>query len=94
MWYRQEADFLTLTLYIQPGAKCTEISGLHGNALKIRLASPPIEGRANEALMDYVAELFHVPVRQVSLKRGAKSRQKVIVVRGSRVNPASIFCGV
>jgi hypothetical protein len=47
-WYRSHDDGqrLTLTLHIQPGAKRTEASGVHGDALKVRLAAPPIEGRA------------------------------------------------
>ena len=66
-WYRRSGDVLTLTLHIQPGAKRTEVAGLHGDALKIRLAAPPIEGRANEALLRFIAESFAVPLRQVEL---------------------------
>ena len=90
MWYRHEADAVILNLYIQPGAKHTEISGSHGDALKIRLASLPLDGRANEALLKYVALLFDVPARQVELKRGDKSRHKIVIVRGSKVNPESL----
>lgn len=78
---------MTLTLHVQPGAKHTSVAGLHGDALKIRLAAPPIEGRANEALLKYLAELFDVPVRQVELKQGAQSRQKVVAISGSRRYP-------
>ena len=47
-WYRVAADgHITLTLHIQPGAKKTEFAGLHGDALKIRLAAPPVDGKAN-----------------------------------------------
>ncbi|MCH2220656.1 MAG: DUF167 family protein, partial [Dechloromonas sp.] len=46
-WYRVTADgCVTLTLHIQPGAKKTELAGLHGDALKIRLAAPPVDGKA------------------------------------------------
>ena len=86
-WYRRNGDVLTLTLHIQPGAKRTEAAGLHGEALKIRLAAPPIEGRANEALLKFVAQAFDVPVRQVELKQGGQSRHKVVAVTGSRVAP-------
>ncbi|MHB1301370.1 MAG: DUF167 domain-containing protein, partial [Burkholderiales bacterium] len=47
MWFRQEGAGITLTLHVQPGAKKTEVAGLHGDALKIRLAAPPVEGKAN-----------------------------------------------
>lgn len=86
-WYRRNGEVLTLTLHIQPGAKRSEVAGLHGDALKIRLAAPPIEGRANEALLKFVADLCGVPVRQVELKQGAQSRHKVVAVTGSRVTP-------
>ena len=90
-WYRRSGDVLTLTLHIQPGAKRTEVAGLHGEALKIRLAAPPIEGRANEALLKFIAESFDVPLRQVELKQGGQSRHKVLAVTGSRVSPESLL---
>jgi uncharacterized protein (TIGR00251 family) len=90
-WYRRTSASITLTLHVQPGAKRNEISGLHGDALKIRLAAPPVEGRANEALLKYIAELFDVPLRQVELKQGAQSRHKVIAVSGSSVTPESLL---
>ncbi len=90
-WYRREGEVLSLTLHVQPGAKRTEISGLHGEALKIRLAAPPIEGRANEALLRFVADKFGVPMRQVELKQGGQSRHKVVMVTGSNVAPDSLL---
>lgn len=89
-WYRRDGENITLTLHVQPGAKRSEIAGLHGDALKIRLAAPPVEGRANEALLKFIAKLFNVPLRQVELKRGEQSRHKVILVQRSRVEPDSI----
>ena len=56
-WYRLTGDgCISLTLHIQPGAKRTEFAGLHGDALKIRLAAPPVDGKANEALIKFIAE--------------------------------------
>ena len=91
MWYRREGDSIKLTLHIQPGAKRSEVSGLHGDALKIRLAAPPIEGRANEALLRFVADSFDVPLRQVELLRGAQSRHKMVKVQGSKIEPESLL---
>ncbi len=90
-WYRRSGDVITLTLHIQPGAKRTDVAGLHGDALKIRLAAPPIEGRANEALLKFIAGSFGVPVRQVELKQGGQSRHKVVAVTGSKVEPESLL---
>lgn len=90
-WYRRNGDLLTLTLHVQPGAKRTEMAGLHGEALKIRLAAPPVEGRANEALLKFIANIFGVPLRQVELKQGGQSRHKVVSVTGSKVEPESLL---
>jgi uncharacterized protein (TIGR00251 family) len=92
-WYRRNGEVLTLTLHIQPGAKHTDVAGLHGEALKIRLAAPPIEGRANEALLKFIANTFGVPLRQVELKQGGQSRHKVVAITGSKVEP-EILLGV
>lgn len=90
-WYRRSGGAVSLTLHIQPGAKCNEVMGLHGGALKIRLAAPPVEGRANEALLKFIAEHFDIPVCQVELKQGGQSRHKVIVITGSKVDPESLL---
>ena len=87
MWYQQNEEKLTIYLYVQPGAKKTELVGIHENELKIRLNTPPIEGRANKVLLHYIAQIFAVPVKQVTLKRGEKSRHKVLVITGSLVDP-------
>ena len=90
-WFRRNGDVLTLTLHVQPGAKRTEVAGLHGEALKIRLAAPPVEGRANEALLKFIADFFGVPLRQVELKQGGQSRHKVVAIAGSKVEPESLL---
>ena len=90
-WYRCSGEVITLTLHVQPGAKRSEITGLHGDALKIRLAAPPIDGRANEALLKFIGGLFNVPTRQVELKQGGQSRHKVVAITGSVVAPESLL---
>ena len=86
-WLRVAADGrITLTLHIQPGAKKTEFAGLHGDALKIRLAAPPVDGKANEALIKFVAETLKLPKSAVNLKSGQTSRRKVLEVVGADVN--------
>jgi len=90
-WYRRNGEIITLTLHVQPGAKRSEIVGLHGEALKIKLAAPPIEGRANEALLKFIADLFAVPLRKVELMQGGQSRHKVVAVIGSKVEPEGLL---
>ncbi len=90
-WYRRNGAVVTLTLHVQPGAKRSELAGLHGDALKIRLAAPPVEGRANEALLKFIAQIFNVPLRQVELRQGGQSRHKVVAVTDSEVDAASLL---
>jgi hypothetical protein len=68
-------------------ARRTEVAGLHGEALKVRLAAPATEGRANEALVAFLARRFGVPRRDVTLVSGEKSRDKRVEVRGSAADP-------
>ena len=80
-WLRVQHEGVTLTLHIQPGAKKTEVAGLHGDALKIRLAAPPVDGKANAALVEFVAERLKLPKSAVCLKSGQTSRRKVLEVK-------------
>ena len=83
-WFRVAADGrITLTLHLQPGAKKTEFAGRHGDALKIRLAAPPVDGKANEALVKFIAATLHLPKSSVMLKSGQTSRRKVLEVSGA-----------
>ena len=90
-WYRNTDNGTLLTLHVQPGAKTTSVAGLHGDALKIRLAAPPIEGRANEALLRFIADFFKVPLRNVELKQGEQSRHKRVEVKGSLIAPETLL---
>ena len=71
-----------LEIYVQPRASKTEVVGLHGTALKIRLAAPPVDGAANQALVEYIADRLNVSKSSVRLVGGATSRRKVIEVAG------------
>lgn len=82
-WLQPQANGAILTLHIQPGAKKTAVAGIHGTALKIRLAAPPVDGKANDALIRYIAERLKLPKSAVNLKSGQTSRQKVLEVLGS-----------
>lgn len=76
-WLRQAADgSVTLTLHIQPNASRTQAAGLHGEALKLRLAAPPVDGKANTALIAWFADFAKVPKSAVELISGTSSRQK------------------
>jgi uncharacterized protein (TIGR00251 family) len=79
-WLRIGNAGVILNLYVQPGAKRSEIAGLHGNALKIRLAAPPIEGRANACLIDFLADILQLPRAQITLLSGQASRAKRVAI--------------
>jgi uncharacterized protein (TIGR00251 family) len=83
-WYRRSPDgAFVVRVHAQPGARRTEIAGLHGDALKIRIAAPALEDRANEALVAFVAARLGIAQRNVTLASGAKSREKRLEIRGT-----------
>lgn len=69
-------------LHVQPRASRTELTGRHGRALKVRLAAPPVDGAANEALLGFLAERLGVLRRAVTLERGHTGRAKTVRVDG------------
>lgn len=92
-WLRQGEQRSTLTLHIQPGAKNTAVVGLHGDALKIRLAAPPVDGKANAALVEFVAATLGVPKASVCLKSGQSSRRKVLEIANAPGDTAQRLLG-
>lgn len=82
-WYRVGTDgLITLTLHIQPGARQTACAGRHGEALKIRLAAPPVDGKANAALIDFLASALDCPKSAITIRSGQASRHKVLTLSG------------
>jgi uncharacterized protein (TIGR00251 family) len=75
-------DGALLTVHIQPNASRTEYVGIHGDALKFRVATPPVNGAANEALCRFLAERFDLPKSAVEVRTGAKGRRKKILLKG------------
>jgi uncharacterized protein (TIGR00251 family) len=74
---------LILDLHVQPGASRSEFAGRHGDRIKVRLAAPAVDGKANVALVDFLAAHFGVPRRNVRIAAGLKSRQKRVVIEGA-----------
>jgi uncharacterized protein (TIGR00251 family) len=87
LWLREEPGAIVLSLHVQPGAKRTGIAGLHDNALRIRLAAPPVDGKANAKLRRFLADAFGVPLRNVTLVRGETSRQKMVRIEAPSLRP-------
>ena len=80
-WCRRDGDGWLLHLHVQPGAKKSGVAGLHGDALKVRIAAPPAAGRANAERVGEEAEQLGVPKAALELVRGATSRQKTVRLR-------------
>lgn len=79
---RDVADGCTLKVRVHPGAKKDAVMGLHGGSVKIALSAPPVDGRANEALIAFLAEKVGLPRGRISLVAGATSRSKMLRVTG------------
>lgn len=85
----RSGEAVLLSLHIQPGARKTALAGLHGDALKIRLAAPPVDGKANECLIDFLATTLAVAKSRIELVSGASSRSKRVRVDGMSVAQAA-----
>ena len=79
---QQHAEGATIAVRAQPGAKKNAVLGEHGGALKIAVTAPPLDGRANEAILDVLAIWLGAKRSQVELLRGASNRNKVLLVKG------------
>lgn len=90
-WLRRDGANILLTLHIQPGAKRTEVVGLHDGALKVRVNAPPADGQANARLLDFMKKAFDVPASQVILRQGGSGRRKIVEIQGSSRAPESLL---
>ncbi|HEV8149665.1 MAG TPA: DUF167 domain-containing protein [Gemmatimonadales bacterium] len=81
-------DGARLKVHVQPRASLTELAGLHGDALKVRIASPPIAGAANRELVRFLAQVLGVPRSSVTIVSGLGSRRKTVLLQG--VTPEAV----
>ena len=79
---RDTASGATFSVRVQPRAKKNAITGVMGDALKLSVTAPPVEGRANEAVVDFFAKLLNVSRSSVTIAAGESSRNKVVRVAG------------
>ena len=89
-WVRKTDQGWLIAVHAQPGAKTSAVTGLHGDALKIRVAAPPVEGKANDALIAFIAGALGVPKRAVTIVKGESSREKLLLVNDSAADPARL----
>lgn len=74
-----------MTLHVQPNARKNAVGGLHGDAIKLKIAAPATDHKANAALIDLLSNVLDVPRSSVSIRHGTNSRRKVIEVSGGPV---------
>jgi len=89
-WWREGEDgSVTLQIQARPGAKLTAIAGGEGTEarLKVALAAPPVDGKANAVLRGFLAEAFGVALRQVTLLRGETGRRKLVRIEAPTRRP-------
>ena len=79
---RDTHDGCTLSVRVHPGARTNAITGTHDGALKISLTTPPTDGRANDALVAFLAEQLRLPRARIALLTGATSRSKILHITG------------
>ena len=79
---------MLIDVHLQPGARRTALCGEHGGRLKIAIAAPPLEGRANDSLVEWLADRLGLPRRQVRLVSGQRSRDKTL--RAAGINASEV----
>lgn len=75
-----------IRVYVQPKASRSRLVGLHDGCLKVSVAAPPVDGKANKQVVKFLAGILNVPVREVTVKSGLQSRRKLVEVNVSDVN--------
>lgn len=87
---RQDGPDWLIDVRVQPRASRSEFAGLHGARLRVRLQAPPVDGRANAALVEFIAAACDLPRSRVTLDRGATSRDKCVRLHGIAILPAAL----
>ncbi len=85
--FRCDGEDLVLEVRVQPRASRSAVEGLHGDRLRVRLQAPPVDGRANDALIALLATTFDVPRSRVRIERGASGRDKRVRILGTTTLP-------
>ncbi|HZJ95802.1 MAG TPA: DUF167 family protein [Thiopseudomonas sp.] len=86
-YLRRENDDLILFCHLQPGARRSEFSGMHGDRLKIRLNAPPVDGKANKQLIVFLSKAFGVAKNAIQIESGELSRQKRVRIKNPKKHP-------
>ena len=75
-----------LQIYVQPKASKTKLVGLFDGCLKLAIAAPPVDGKANEEVVKFLARMLSIPARDIVIQAGAQSRRKRLLIRAAELN--------
>ena len=89
-WCRWDGEDLILALRVQPRASRDELAGPYGERFRVRIAAPPVDGKANAHLLRFLADCFGVPVADAWLERGETGRDKQVRIRRPRRVPPAL----
>jgi len=85
-WCLEVSDGLLLTIRVVPNAKTNGVAGIQEDgSLRIRIQSPPVEGKANKALIGFLAHMLDLPLRSITIQSGTRGRNKRILIKGARL---------
>ena len=79
---KETSEGVTFTVKVHPRARKNAVTGVVGDALKLAVTAPPVEGRANQAVVEFFADLFEIPSASVTIASGETGRRKVVRVTG------------
>lgn len=81
-WTKTTGNGVQISIHLSPRAKTDRIDGFHGDALKVRIKAPPVDGKANAYLCAFIAQTLGIAASRVSLVRGETSRSKTLLITG------------
>lgn len=83
---KETAKGISFAVKVQPRSRKNAITGVVGDALKLSLTAPPVEGKANQALIEFLAGVFEIPRSSITIASGKTSRLKMVNIRGARLD--------
>ena len=81
-WLEEKNGYIYIHIHVQPRASKNQIVGIHGDSLKVRLTSPPVEGAANSLLVEFIGKKLGIAKSKIEIVAGEKSRHKTLRVEG------------
>lgn len=89
-WIRQDKENCLISIQVVPRASKNEIQGVLGDALKVRLTAPPVDGKANAALIKFLSRELGISRAQIDIRRGQTGRNKIVRITGIRVEAVQL----